>query len=236
MPSVYLVRKDPAGERCLGRSSSSFPATPGGSNLLTGQVAAAPPDPLMVEAGRMMVHAEYNRLSTGNGKAAVVQLIRAFSEEGYPLDLISWLAPTSQPGAASATPSRSRSSSERCNLARSIAFRLGTATILSRSLETVSLETHRAHLAFILRLSAAPRGWSSLLRGQSERQRCVRPTYSPTSARTPSAPPRSNCTPRGRGSSGKKGIRTPSADNPATRPTSPVCGAGRAGTYLSRAC
>jgi hypothetical protein len=59
-------------------------------NLNTG---AGPevPDPVQLEAARCMVDEQYNGLSTGNGKAAVVQLIRAFTDGGYPLDRETWL-------------------------------------------------------------------------------------------------------------------------------------------------
>ena len=38
-----------------------------------------------------MVNEEYNGLSSGHGKDAVVQLVRAFTAAGYPLDVDSWL-------------------------------------------------------------------------------------------------------------------------------------------------
>lgn len=62
----------------------------GAINLHTGQALAAP-DPVMVEAGRSMVSEEYNGLSSGNGKDAVVQLVRAFTAAGYALDVDAWL-------------------------------------------------------------------------------------------------------------------------------------------------
>lgn len=62
----------------------------GATNLHTGETLPAP-DPVMVEAGKSMVNEEYNGLSTGNGKDAVVQLVRAFTKAGYPLDVDSWL-------------------------------------------------------------------------------------------------------------------------------------------------
>ena len=40
---------------------------------------------------KCMVDEQYNGLSTGNGKAAVVQLIRAFTDGGYPLEKEPWL-------------------------------------------------------------------------------------------------------------------------------------------------
>ena len=62
----------------------------GAVNLHTGQ-ALSSPDSVMVEAGRSMVDEEYNGLSSGNGKDAVVQLVRAFTAAGYPLDQDAWL-------------------------------------------------------------------------------------------------------------------------------------------------
>lgn len=56
--------------------------------------AAAVPeaiDPVQLEAAKCMVDEQYNGLSTGNGKAAVVQLIRAFTDGGYPLEKEPWL-------------------------------------------------------------------------------------------------------------------------------------------------
>ncbi len=58
----------------------------GATELITG-ASATPPDPLMLEAARMIVDEEYN----GRGKDAVVQLVRAFQANGYPADLDSWL-------------------------------------------------------------------------------------------------------------------------------------------------
>lgn len=49
------------------------------------------PDPFMVVAAGMMVREEYNGLSSGFGKDAVVQLVRAFAAEGYPVDADGWL-------------------------------------------------------------------------------------------------------------------------------------------------
>jgi len=59
-------------------------------NLHTGEALPAP-DPVMVEAGKSMVNEEYNGLSSGHGKDAVVQLVRAFTAAGYPLDVDAWL-------------------------------------------------------------------------------------------------------------------------------------------------
>lgn len=62
----------------------------GAIDLHTGEAIPAP-DPVMVEAGKSMVDEEYNGLGSGNGKDAVVQLIRAFAAAGYPLDVDAWL-------------------------------------------------------------------------------------------------------------------------------------------------
>ncbi|TJY66141.1 hypothetical protein E4J89_17855 [Arthrobacter sp. CAU 1506] len=59
-------------------------------NLDTGSVHDAP-DSVQLEAAKCMVDEQYNGLSTGNGKAAVVQLIRAFAEGGYLLEKEPWL-------------------------------------------------------------------------------------------------------------------------------------------------
>lgn len=39
----------------------------------------------------MMIDEQYNGLSSGYGKDAVVQLVRAFAREGYPVDPEAWL-------------------------------------------------------------------------------------------------------------------------------------------------
>lgn len=62
----------------------------GAINLHTGEAISAP-DLVMVEAGKSMVNEEYNGLSSGHGKDAVVQLVRAFTAAGYPLDVDAWL-------------------------------------------------------------------------------------------------------------------------------------------------
>ncbi|BAS09304.1 hypothetical protein AHiyo4_27260 [Arthrobacter sp. Hiyo4] len=61
----------------------------GARNLDTGVHEA--PDAVQLEAAKCMVDEQYNGLSTGNGKAAVVQLIRAFTDGGYPLEKEPWL-------------------------------------------------------------------------------------------------------------------------------------------------
>ena len=62
----------------------------GAINLHTSEANPAP-DPVMVEAGKSMVNEEYNGLSSAHGKDAVVQLVRAFTAAGYPLDVDAWL-------------------------------------------------------------------------------------------------------------------------------------------------
>jgi hypothetical protein len=62
----------------------------GAINLHRGEPLEAP-DPLMVEAARSMVGEEYNGLGQGNGKNAVVQLVRAFAAEGYLVEVDPWL-------------------------------------------------------------------------------------------------------------------------------------------------
>jgi hypothetical protein len=49
------------------------------------------PDPLQVAACQLIVKEEYNGLSTGNGKATVIQLLRSFELEGYAPDPERWL-------------------------------------------------------------------------------------------------------------------------------------------------
>ncbi|MFJ3408311.1 hypothetical protein [Promicromonospora sp. NPDC090134] len=53
--------------------------------------AVEAPDPVQVAACEEMVDQEYNGLSTGNGKSTVIQLLRAFNADGYPLDSDAWL-------------------------------------------------------------------------------------------------------------------------------------------------
>ncbi|MEU4244219.1 hypothetical protein [Actinoplanes sp. NPDC026619] len=62
----------------------------GAVDLHTG-VPLPAPDPLQVAAGKLMVDEQYNGLSSGRGKDAVVQLLRAFTGSGYPLDGDAWL-------------------------------------------------------------------------------------------------------------------------------------------------
>ena len=49
------------------------------------------PDPLQVAAAELMVNEQYNGLSSGRGKEAVVELLRVFASSGYPLDEGAWL-------------------------------------------------------------------------------------------------------------------------------------------------
>lgn len=62
----------------------------GAVDLHTSEAAPAP-DPVQREAAKSMVAEQYNGLASGNGKDAVVQLVQAFTAEGYPLDVDSWL-------------------------------------------------------------------------------------------------------------------------------------------------
>lgn len=62
----------------------------GALNLHSGQRIDSP-DELTLAAAAMMVKEEYNGLSSGNGKDAVVQLVRAFAAEGYPVDDDAWV-------------------------------------------------------------------------------------------------------------------------------------------------
>lgn len=62
----------------------------GATNLHTGSALEAP-DAVQLEAAKCWVSEQYNGLSSGNGKAAVVQLLRVFTVAGYPLDADPWL-------------------------------------------------------------------------------------------------------------------------------------------------
>jgi hypothetical protein len=62
----------------------------GALNLHTGTTVEAP-DPLMIAAAESMIDEQYNGLSSGRGKDAVVQLVRAFGAEGYPVEVNPWL-------------------------------------------------------------------------------------------------------------------------------------------------
>ncbi|WP_416442565.1 hypothetical protein AB3K78_09120 [Leucobacter sp. HNU] len=63
----------------------------GAVNLETGEHDALP-DPLLIEAAKTMVNEEYNGLGSGNGKDAVLSLIHAFRQAGYPTNKELWLA------------------------------------------------------------------------------------------------------------------------------------------------
>jgi hypothetical protein len=62
----------------------------GATNLHTGSALEAP-DAVQLEAAKCWVGEQYNGLSSGNGKDAVVQLLRVFTAAGYPLDADTWL-------------------------------------------------------------------------------------------------------------------------------------------------
>jgi hypothetical protein len=63
-----------------------------GASNLHPTAAAISPDAAQIEAARCWVSEQYNGLGSGNGKASVVQLLRVFTEAGYPLDVDTWLA------------------------------------------------------------------------------------------------------------------------------------------------
>jgi hypothetical protein len=48
-------------------------------------------DPLLLAAAKMIKNEDYNGLSSGHGKDVVVQLVRAFADEGYPVEPDPWL-------------------------------------------------------------------------------------------------------------------------------------------------
>jgi hypothetical protein len=62
----------------------------GAVDLHTGATFGSP-DAVQLEAARCWVDEQYNGLASGNGKAAVVQILRVFTSAGYPLDTDSWL-------------------------------------------------------------------------------------------------------------------------------------------------
>jgi hypothetical protein len=62
----------------------------GALNLHTREAIPAS-DPLLLAAAEMIQNEDYNGLSSGRGKDAVVQLVRAFAVEGYPVDPAPWL-------------------------------------------------------------------------------------------------------------------------------------------------
>lgn len=62
----------------------------GALNLHT-QESVSANDPLLLAAAEMIKDEEYNGLSSGHGKDAVVQLVLAFAAQGYPFNSDSWL-------------------------------------------------------------------------------------------------------------------------------------------------
>lgn len=62
----------------------------GAENLYT-RDRSMPSDALQRRAAQLMVDEEYNGLSSGRGKDTVIQLLRAFRDDGYTLDERSWL-------------------------------------------------------------------------------------------------------------------------------------------------
>ena len=62
----------------------------GALNLHTNESASAS-DLLLLSAAEMIKDHDYNGLSSGHGKDAIVQLVRAFAAEGYPVDPEIWL-------------------------------------------------------------------------------------------------------------------------------------------------
>lgn len=62
----------------------------GATDLHSGETAPAP-SALHVEAARLIVDEQYNGLTSGKGKDAVIQLLREFRAEGDPLNERTWL-------------------------------------------------------------------------------------------------------------------------------------------------
>lgn len=62
----------------------------GALNLHTHESVSAN-DPLLLVAAKMIKDEDYNGLSSGRGKAVVVQLVLGLAAEGYPVKLDSWL-------------------------------------------------------------------------------------------------------------------------------------------------
>jgi len=62
----------------------------GAVNLHTGATTPAP-DPVLLEAAKLIQDEEYNGLSSGHGKDAIVALVRAFAAEGYPVEPEPWV-------------------------------------------------------------------------------------------------------------------------------------------------
>jgi len=62
----------------------------GAVNLHTGEPAPGP-DPLLLEAAKMIESVSYNGLGSGRGKETAIRLLRALKDEGYPLEKEPWL-------------------------------------------------------------------------------------------------------------------------------------------------
>ncbi|MCD1569905.1 hypothetical protein [Agromyces mediolanus] len=62
----------------------------GATNLHSG-TSVAPITPVLREAAESIKAEDYNGLSSGRGKDAVVQLVRAFAPHGYPADPALWM-------------------------------------------------------------------------------------------------------------------------------------------------
>ena len=62
----------------------------GALNMHTQEFAPAN-DPLLLAAAKMIKNEDYNGLSSGRGKDAIVHLVRAFAAEGYPVEPDPWL-------------------------------------------------------------------------------------------------------------------------------------------------
>lgn len=62
----------------------------GAVNLHAG-VSIPAPDPVLLEAAKMIQDEDYNGLSSGRGKDAIVALVRAFAAEGYPVEPEPWV-------------------------------------------------------------------------------------------------------------------------------------------------
>ncbi len=61
----------------------------GAANLHTGTVADAP-SPVLRQAAESIKNEDYNGLSSGRGKDAIVQLVHAFAPHGYLVDPVLW--------------------------------------------------------------------------------------------------------------------------------------------------
>ena len=61
----------------------------GATNLHTG-TSVTPITPVLRQAAESIKDEDYNDLSSGRGKDAIVQLVRAFQPNGYPVDPELW--------------------------------------------------------------------------------------------------------------------------------------------------